>query len=36
VAEGPGRTRIYCDFLFHPEEMAKPSFDPSDAVDFWT
>jgi Rieske 2Fe-2S family protein len=33
--EGPGRTRIYCDFLFHPEEMAKPSFDPSDAVDFW-
>ena len=32
---GPGHTRIDCDFLFHPEEMAKPSFDPSDAVEFW-
>ncbi|MFL5736262.1 MAG: aromatic ring-hydroxylating oxygenase subunit alpha [Actinomycetota bacterium] len=30
-----GHTRIDCDFLFHPDEMAKPSFDPSDAVDFW-
>jgi len=33
--EGPERTRIVCDFLFHPEEMAKASFDPSDAVEFW-
>jgi Rieske 2Fe-2S family protein len=32
---GPGRTLIDCDFLFHPAEMAKPSFDPSDAVEFW-
>jgi Rieske 2Fe-2S family protein len=32
---GPGRTVIHCDFLFHPDEMAKPSFDPSDAVEFW-
>jgi Rieske 2Fe-2S family protein len=31
----PDRTRIYCDFLFHPEEMAKTDFDPSDCVDFW-
>ena len=31
----PGHTRIDCDFLFHPDEMAKPSFDPSDAVEFW-
>jgi Rieske 2Fe-2S family protein len=30
-----GRTRIECDVLFHPEEMARPSFDPSDAVGFW-
>ncbi|MGZ6546289.1 MAG: RHO alpha subunit C-terminal catalytic domain-containing protein, partial [Actinomycetota bacterium] len=30
-----GRTRIDCDFLFHPEEIAKPGFDPSDAVEFW-
>jgi phenylpropionate dioxygenase-like ring-hydroxylating dioxygenase large terminal subunit len=33
--QGPDRTRVECRFLFHPEEMAKASFDPSDAVDFW-
>jgi glycine betaine catabolism A len=32
---GPASTRIHCDFLFHPAEMAKPGFDPSDAVEFW-
>jgi Rieske 2Fe-2S family protein len=26
---------VVCDFLFHPDEMGKPDFDPSDAVDFW-
>jgi glycine betaine catabolism A len=31
----PADTTIICDFLFHPQEMAKPDFDPSDAVDFW-
>jgi Rieske 2Fe-2S family protein len=31
----PNRTRIVCSFLFHPDEIAKPSFDPADAVDFW-
>jgi Rieske 2Fe-2S family protein len=31
----PSHTRIDCDFLFHPGEVAKPSFDPSDAVAFW-
>ena len=30
-----GRTRIDCDFLFHPDEIARPGFDPSDAVEFW-
>jgi Rieske 2Fe-2S family protein len=29
------RTRVDCDFLFHPSEMAKPGFDPEDAVEFW-
>jgi Rieske 2Fe-2S family protein len=24
-----------CDFLFHPEEMARDDFDPADAVEFW-
>ncbi len=32
---GPASTSIVCDFLFHPDEMAKPDFDPSDAVGFW-
>jgi Rieske 2Fe-2S family protein len=32
---GPGQTTIVCDFLFHPDEMARPGFDPSDAVEFW-
>lgn len=32
---GPARTSITCDFLFHPDEIAKRDFDPSDAVDFW-
>ncbi len=29
------RTAIDCRFLFHPDEIAQPGFDPSDAVDFW-
>jgi len=33
--QGPERTIIACDFLFHPDEMVKPDFDPSDAVEFW-
>ncbi len=33
--EGAGRTRIVCDFLFHPDEIARPDFDPADAVEFW-
>jgi len=24
-----------CDLLFAPDEVARPGFDPSDAVDFW-
>jgi Rieske 2Fe-2S family protein len=31
----PGRTRVVCDFLFHPSEIESSDFDPSDAVDFW-
>ena len=33
--KGPQLTRIVCNFLFHPSEIAKPDFDSSDAVDFW-
>ena len=31
----PTSTAVVCDFLFHPDEIAKADFDPSDAVDFW-
>ncbi len=30
-----GQTTIACDFLFHPDEIAKPGFDPTDAMQFW-
>ena len=33
--QAAGRTTIVCDFLFHPDEIAKPDFDPGDAVSFW-
>lgn len=29
------RTRIVCDWYFHPEAIAAPSFDPQPAIDFW-
>ncbi len=33
--DGPGRSEIVNEFLFHSSETARPDFDPSDAVDFW-
>lgn len=30
-----GHTTVLCDFLFHPAEIAREDFDPSDAVEFW-
>jgi len=30
-----GQTTVVCDFLFHPDEIARPDFDPGDAVSFW-
>jgi Rieske 2Fe-2S family protein len=30
-----GHTTVVCDFLFHPDEIARQDFDPSDAVEFW-
>jgi glycine betaine catabolism A len=35
VPKAPDRTLVVVDWLFHANEMARPSFDPSDAVDFW-
>jgi glycine betaine catabolism A len=31
----PGRSVVHCDWFFHPDTIATPGFDPSDAVDFW-
>lgn len=32
---GPEHTEVDCLFLFHPDAVEQPDFDPSDAVDFW-
>jgi Rieske 2Fe-2S family protein len=29
------RTRVVCEWLFHPDAMAAEGFDPGDAVGFW-
>jgi Rieske 2Fe-2S family protein len=29
---GPERSRVVCDWLFIPEEIARPGFDPDDTV----
>jgi glycine betaine catabolism A len=29
------RTRIVCDWYFHPAAIAAPGFDPQPAIDFW-
>lgn len=34
-AHAPDRTDIACTWLMHPDEVARPGFDPADAVDFW-
>jgi Rieske 2Fe-2S family protein len=31
----PDKTRIVCQWLFHPDAIAQADFDPSDAVEFW-
>jgi Rieske 2Fe-2S family protein len=31
----PDRTRVICDWLFRPEAMAAPGFDPAGMVEFW-
>jgi len=33
--EAPDRTTVACEFLFHPDAIARPGFDPTDAVEFW-
>ncbi|MBX6332037.1 MAG: aromatic ring-hydroxylating dioxygenase subunit alpha [Gemmatimonadaceae bacterium] len=33
--DGPGRTHITCDWLFHPGTLSDPAYDPHDGVAFW-
>ena len=33
--DGPARTRISCEWLFHPASFGEAGFDPDDAVRFW-
>ncbi len=33
--DGTGRSEVICEFLFDAREVARPDFDPSDAVNFW-
>ncbi|MGB6642287.1 MAG: aromatic ring-hydroxylating dioxygenase subunit alpha [Thermoanaerobaculia bacterium] len=32
---GPARTRIVCEWFFHPQAITEPGFDASGAVEFW-
>ena len=32
---GPGRTRVTCEFLFHPDTGSDPASNPDDAVALW-
>jgi phenylpropionate dioxygenase-like ring-hydroxylating dioxygenase large terminal subunit len=34
-ALGIDRTRIVCEWFFHPDAIAAPGFDPQPAIDFW-
>lgn len=31
----PGRTLVRCEWYFEPREMAKPDFNPEEAIEFW-
>ena len=35
VPLAPDLTYIACEWFFEPESMAKPDFDPSDAIELW-
>ena len=35
VPLAPDKTFIACEWFFEPASMAKPDFDPSDAIEFW-
>ena len=34
-AQTPSVTKVVSEWMFHPDTLARPDFDPSDAVEFW-
>jgi Rieske 2Fe-2S family protein len=35
IPVAPDRTTVICQLLFEPDTMARPDFDPTDAIAFW-
>jgi Rieske 2Fe-2S family protein len=35
IPNGPAHTTVVCEWLFEPETIAAPDFDPSEAIAFW-
>jgi Rieske 2Fe-2S family protein len=33
--QAPDRTRVECEWLFHPASFDQSGFDPEDAIGFW-
>jgi Rieske 2Fe-2S family protein len=33
--EAPNRTKVVCEWYFHPREIAQPGFVAGDAIEFW-
>jgi Rieske 2Fe-2S family protein len=33
--KGPASTLVTCEWLFHPDTLGNPAFNPQDGVDFW-
>ena len=33
--QAAGRTKVVCEWLFHPESFGRADFNPDDAVEFW-
>jgi Rieske 2Fe-2S family protein len=33
--EAAGRTKVICEWMFHPDSFGRPDFHPDDAVEFW-
>jgi Rieske 2Fe-2S family protein len=33
--QAPDQTRVSCDWLFNPETLNRPEFNPGDGIDFW-